>query len=73
MNGEAHLEAYHDVRDLGPAVQVLLLLLVGEHREHKVSRLALALPHQEAPYAALLQEQLLCVTAREVAMVPPVW
>lgn len=50
---------------------VLLVRLLCEHRKHKVPRLALTLPHQEAAGTTLFQQQLLSLLARQVPMVPP--
>ena len=66
-----YLIAYHDVCDLGPAVHVVVLLLVGEHRQDKVPRLALALPHQEAARLALVSEQLLRIAPGKMPVEPP--
>ena len=67
----SYLVANHDMGDLGLAVYVLVLLLVGEDREHKVTWFALALPYQETARLALVRKQLLSVAPREVPVVPP--
>lgn len=65
----SHLEADHNVGDRWSVV--LLVRLLCEHRKHKVPRLALTLPHQEAARTPLFQQQLLSLLARQVPMVPP--
>lgn len=72
VDGELpHLVAYHDVGDLGLAVHVVVFLLVGENREDEVARFTLALPYQEATGFAFVCEQFLCISPREVPVVPP--
>jgi len=67
----AHLTANHDVGDLGFAVGAAVRLVVaGAHRQDKVPRVALALPHQEAAVLALLRQELLRLPARQVSVEP---
>lgn len=60
----AYLTADHDVRDPASALRILLLLLVGEDRQHEVPRFALTLPHQEAAGSALVCQELLSISPR---------
>lgn len=57
--------------DFGFAVAAVRLVVSGAHRQDKVSRMALALSHQEASVLAFLREQLLSLPARQVSMEPP--
>lgn len=66
-----HLVAYHNMGDFGLAVHVFMFLLIGENREDEVARFTLALPYQEATGFAFVCEQFLCISPREVPMVPP--
>lgn len=66
-----HLVAYHNVGDLGLAVHVLVFLLIGKNWEDEVTRFTLALPYQEATGSAFVCEQFLCISPREVPVIPP--
>lgn len=67
----AHLVVDHHVGDVGFPVPCLHLILVCQHRQHKVSWFALALPHQKAARLPLLRQKFLCLLASEVPVVPP--
>lgn len=67
----AHLAADHDVGDLGLAVAAVRLVVAGPDGQNEVARVALALPHQEAAVLALLRQQLLRLSARQVTVEPP--
>ena len=56
--------------DFGFVVGAVRLVVPGAHRQDKVSRVTLALPHQEAAVLTLLRQQLLCLPARQVTMEP---
>lgn len=58
----SYLVSDHHVGDLGFAVDILVLLLVGENREDKVARFALALSNQKATNLAFFCEEFLSVS-----------
>ena len=66
-----HLVAYHNMCDLGLAIHVFMFLLIGENREDEVARFTLALPYQETAGLAFVCEQFLCISPRQVSVVPP--
>lgn len=66
-----HLVSDHHVRDLCLAVQIFVLLLIGENRENKVPWFALAFSHQKAPGFAFICQQFLCISPRQMSVVPP--
>lgn len=66
-----HLVAYHYVGDLGLAVHIFMFLFIGDNWEDEVAWFTLALPHQETPSFAFVCEQFLCISPRQVSMIPP--
>lgn len=66
-----HLVSDHHMCDLRPAVQILVLLLIGEHGEDKVPWFTLAFSHQKAPSFAFVCQKFLCVSPRQMPVVPP--
>jgi len=67
----SHLVVDHHVGHMWFAVPGLHLILICQHRQYKVSWFALALPHQKAAWFPLLCQELLCLLAGEVPVVPP--
>lgn len=57
--------------DFRLAIASVRLVVPSAYRKDKVSRMALALTHQEAAILALLCQEFLCLTARQVPMKPP--
>ena len=67
----SHLVVDHHMGHVWLPVPSLHLILICQHRQHKVSRFALAFSHQKATWFPLLCQKLLCLLASEVPMVPP--
>lgn len=59
------------MRDFGFAIAAVRLVVTGSYRQHKISRVTLALSHQETSILSLLSQELLSLTAGQVTMKPP--
>lgn len=61
--GDFYLAANHDMSNFGFAVTAVSLIVSRSNRQNKVSRVTLALPHQEAAILSFLCQQFLSLPA----------
>lgn len=67
----SYLAVDHDVCHFGFAIVALSFVIPRPHGEDKVPRVALALPHQEAPVFSFLCQEFLSFPPREMPVKPP--
>lgn len=67
-----HLVSYHNMSDLGPAVDILVFFFIGENWQDKVSWFTLTLPNQKTASLAFFCEEFLCISSWQMPVVPPV-
>lgn len=67
----SYLAVDHDVCHFGFAIVALSFVIPRPHGEDKVPRVALALPHQEAPVFSFLCQEFLSFSPREMPVKPP--